>query len=337
MVDRSEHMEASPAPRREAWLVVIAVALIALLYRYAWLPSDPAAALQHARDTLGLPVMDVSGWFSAWTLGDGQIFAIIATDPLGLDEGWLLTQPAYRYGRAGFGWLAWVASLGQAEWVPYGMAIVGALAVTALFLLAWKLRPVVGRSAWLIVLNPAVFIGFAGDTAETLGVLALAWAIATGQLWASAALGVIRPSFLVGLVGRWRLLTSGVISAVVLGFLLIARFGFRPEQYGEGIALPLLGYITEPSPQSIVLGLLALTTLGVGLRRRDWGWVTSGAFVLCFSPAVLQDVNNGWRAAGMLFVLWAFGPGYAPNDRAHSVSSPAAELPSAYDQPSSSD
>ncbi len=304
----------------------IAVTATALLYRYAWIPNDPPAALQHALDTFGLPVTGVQSWFSAWTLGDGQAFAIIATDPLGLDEGWQLGYPAYRYARAGFGWLAWAASLGQPEWVPYGMALVGVLSIVGLFRLAMKLRPRLGRSAWLIVLNPAVLIAFAGDTAEALGILALAWAMAGGGWWASAALGVVRLSFLVALIGRWRLLVPGAISAGVLGLLWIIRFGFFPDQYGGGLGPPLTGYLDQPSLQSVGLALAAFVTLIIGLRKQDWAWVVSGLTVLCFTGTVVETADDGWRTAGMLYVLWAFGPGYSSVvDTESSARSPGNE------------
>jgi hypothetical protein len=148
-------MDESRAPRREVWVVGMSLAVAALLYRYAWIPGPWEDGLQFAEQAWRLPVVGVGKWFSAWTIGDGQTFAVIAADPLGLDEGWELSQPAFRYWRAGFGWLAWVASLGRAEWVPYGMAIVGVVAIVLAFLLAVRLRPRLGRSAWLIVLNPA--------------------------------------------------------------------------------------------------------------------------------------------------------------------------------------
>lgn len=304
-VDRSD------APRRELLLVGLTLVVVAVLYRYAWIPGPWQEGLQFAEEVWRISVTGVGRWFSAWTIGDGQAFAVIAADPLGLDEGWELSQPAFRYWRAGFGWLSWAASLGQERWVPYGMAIAGVLALVATFLLAARLRPHLGRSAWLLVLNPAVFIAFAGDTSETLAVLALAYSLASGRWWASAALGVIRPSFLVALVGRWRSLTWGVFSAVTLGALWVVRFGLETGQYGSNFALPFAGYISEPSIQSLALAVFASLTVALGLRHRNWGWIASGLLVLCFSGFVVAEADNGWRAAGMLFVLWAFRPDYA--------------------------
>jgi len=325
--DHPLNMDVSPTPRREIWVAAAAAAILALAYRYAWIPGPWEEGLQFARDEWRIAVGDVGRWFSGWTIGDGQLFAVIAADPLGVDEGWEMIQPAFRYWRAGFGWLAWGASLGQERWVPYGMAIVGTLSLVAIFLLAAKLRPKLGWSAWLLVFNPAVLIAFAGDTAEGLGVLALAYAIASGRIWPAAALGVIRPDFMVALVGRWRSFFWGAATAALMALLWVIRFGFEGSQYGSNFVLPFLGYLAEPSPQAIGLAAFASVTVWRGWRHRDWAWVASGAMVLCFSEFIVADANNGWRVVGMLYVLWAFGPGYQPEPtgaRASSeVSAPA--------------
>ncbi len=322
MADHRSQVKTAPSPRLEVWLVGIVLAAVALLYRYAWIPDSWQEVLHHAEVSGGLALGRVGRWFSAWAAGDGQAFAVIAADPLGLDEGWRLAEPAYRYGRAGFGWLAWVASLGQEEWVPYGLAIVGLATTVASFLLAARLRSHLGVRAWLIAFNPAVVIALAGDTAEGLGALALAWALASGRWWASAALGVIRPTFLVALVGRWRCLLWGLGTAVTFGVLWILRFGFEPTQYGGRLGLPSAGYIEQPSLMTVGFAFFALLTLVLGLRHRDWGWVASALLVLCFRGDVLGAAHNGLRAVGMLFVLWAFGPRYSPQ-RARTAAPPA--------------
>lgn len=306
--------------RREIWLAAITLAILAVAYRYAWIPGPWEEGLQFARGVWRIPVEDVGKWFAAWTIGDGQLFAVIAADPLGLDEGWEMIQPAFRYWRAGFGWLAWAASLGQERWVPYGMAIVGAASMVATFLLAVRLRPELGRRAWLLVFNPAVLIAFAGDTAEGLGILALTYAIASGRVWASVAVALIRPSFLIALVGRWRLLRWGASMALVSGVWWIAHFGWEPSQYGSNFALPFVGYFDEPSWHSVALGAFACVTIWRGWQHRDWSWVASGIMVICFSGFILADPTNGWRVAGTLYVVWAFGPGYQRSPEALTMS-----------------
>jgi len=315
LVDKSEPVNSARAPSREIWLVGLALVVVALVYRHSWIHVSWEGPLDRIQDVVGLQVNGVGRWFSAWATGDGQAFAIMAADPLGLDEGWHLTQPGFRYLRVGFSWLVWIASLGQERWIPYAMAMVGALAIAGTFLLAARLRPALGLRAWLLVFNPAVLIGFAGDTAETVGILFLAWAIAGGSRWASAALGLIRPSYLVALLGRHMLVFWGAGAALTMGTLWALRFGFDPAEFGGSLGLPLAGYLDAPSVQAIGLLALALGTLVLGLRHRDWAWVASAVMVMCFTASVLGGAHNGWRAAGMLFVLWAFGPGFSPRRR----------------------
>lgn len=310
--------------RREIVIVGVGVVIIAVLSRYAWLPVNPELALENAAAKWQIQVEGVGRWFSAWALGDGQAFAVIAADPLGLDEGWELKSPFYRYARPGFGWLASVFSLGQEQWIPYAMAFVGVLAVTGTFVLAARLRPHLGPSAWLLILNPAVFLAFAGDTAEGLGILALTWAMITGSRWASVTLAVIRPTFAVALFGRWKPFLAALGTTTLVGLLWIIRFGFEFNSYRGNFDFPFVGYLTAPSIQATGLATLALLTLVWGWRHRNWAWMASGIFVLCFSEWVVALPGNGWRVAGFLFVLWAFGPDYSPPEaRASSRSEPA--------------
>ena len=312
--------------RVEIALAAVLVVVLALVFRAVWLPISWDLHLAAMEDRWGLSVTGVGRWFSAWTLGDGQAFAVIAADPLALDEVGQFGQPAYRFMRAGFGWLAWMGSLGREAWIPYGLALAGALAVAANFGLAAWLRPRLGRSAWLLAFNPAVFIGFAGDTAEGLGVLFLSLALVTGGRWASMLLGLTRPSYLVALAGRFRQMAWGLAAtAVLLGYGLV-RFGFDLTQFGGRMTFPFVGYVVDPAPMSILIAVLALGTLIGGIRTRDLSWVISGLFVLSLSRNVVADPVNAWRAAGMLPVLWAFGPGYEPTAATSGVGEPASAL-----------
>jgi len=233
-----------------------ALVVVALIYRYTWIHASWDAPLARIHDVVGLPVQGAGKWFSAWAAGDRQTFAIMASDPLGLDEGWHITQPVYRYLRVGFAWLVWMTSLGQEHWIPYAMAIVGALGIIGTFLLAVRLRPELGLRAWLLAFNPALLIGFAGDTAETAGLFVLVWAVATESRWSSVALAVIRPSYLVALIGRHKLAPW----AAVLGVVWCLRFGLDMDQFAPILGPPFMGYMVEPSVQSLLLLGLAVTT-----------------------------------------------------------------------------
>jgi hypothetical protein len=317
--------------RREHRVEVLVVSVIVLLTAYyvraEYIPPWAERNLELAEEKWDLPVAEVGPWFAAWTLGDGQAFAVIASDPLGLEFGDDLRDPGYRYQRAGFSWLVWAATGGQAGLIPYAMAAVGALALLGTLTLAISLRGRLGPSAWFLVLNPALYIGFAGDTAESLAILFLGLAMAFDRPWAGVALGVTRPDYLIALLGRWKTFAYGVGAAVlVLGYAIV-RFGIE-TLFPDGARLfgfPLAGYFESPSLAGWVLALLALATLAIGVRFRNWTWVVVGLYVLCFSYTVVFDPVNAWRAAGLMPVLWAFGPRVVGAQRvAEPEGSPAA-------------
>ena len=296
--------------RFEVVIVSIIVLMAAFYARAEYIPSFADRHLQSASDTWGLPVSDAGAWFSAWTLGDGQAFAVIAADPLGLEFGDDLKDPGYRYQRAGYSWLVWVGSGGQPGLIPYAMAAVGGLAVIGTLILAISLRKRLGPSAWFLVLNPALYLGFAGDTAEPLAILLLGLALASSHPWAGAALGAVRPDYLLALLGRWKSFAYGVTAATLLVGYAAIRFGFE-SLFPPGarlLGLPLVGYLENPTVAGWVLAACAVATLAIGLRYRNLAWTAVGLYVLCFSDTVLFAPVNAWRAAGLIPVLWAFGP-----------------------------
>jgi hypothetical protein len=284
-------------------IVVVACCLCV----FVWVPANWEQGLARAESAWDLPVSEVGPWFSGWTFGDGQAFAVVATDPLGDDAGATLGDPAYRYMRAGFGWLTWMVSLGRPGMVPYAMTAIGLASIGLLYLLAVRRRGHLGPSAWLLCLNPAVFVALARGTAESLGVLLLTLAWLTGRWAWAAALGVVRPSFLVALVGKRRLVGSGLIVGVCIALSAAWRFGFDLSQYGGRLTLPVVGYVKAADALSWLVALAALATVLLGIRERRWDWMVAGTFVLCLAPAVVEHSINSIRAAGMLPVLWAIG------------------------------
>ena len=297
--------------RRDELVLVSLILVIACVFAVTvWIPANWEAGLLRAESLWDIPVSGVGPWFSGWTFGDGQAFAVIAVDPLGADLGTSLGDPGYRYMRAGFGWAAWALSLGQPQFVPYAITVVGLISVVLLFFLAWKLRQIVGPSAWLLCLNPVVFVALARGTAESLGSLLLAAAMLSGGAWWAAALGVVRPSYLLGLAARFRLLQPGLLVCATVVLLSAWRFGWDISQYMGRLTIPGLGYLQAADIGSWIVFVVALVTLIVGVRRRDWSWVASGLFIICLSPDVVESFRNSWRAAGVLPVLWAFGPGF---------------------------
>ncbi len=297
--------------RLEITLVAIIVVLGAFYARAAYIPTWADRHVEVAAEKLNLDVGEPTKWFSAWSIGDGQAYAVIAADPSGVNLGQEIKEPAYRFSRAGYSWLAALVTLGNDDFVPYGLALVGAVSLIGTLALAIVLRGRLGWRAWLLTANPAIYLGFAGDTSEPLGALLLAVAFSTGSVWVAAALGVTRPTYLLALLGRWKLVAWGLGSALVLGVYSLWRFGFEGTGVDGGrIGLPPAGYFENPSLAGWVLALLAVTTVAIGVKYRDWTWVVIGVFVLSFGYEVTVNPINAWRAAGLMPVLWAFGPGH---------------------------
>ena len=71
--------------RREHRLEVVVVSAIVLLaafyVRAEYIPPWAERNLEIAEEKWDLPVSEVGEWFSAWTQGDGQAFAVIASGP----------------------------------------------------------------------------------------------------------------------------------------------------------------------------------------------------------------------------------------------------------------
>jgi hypothetical protein len=296
-------------PRRiELILMGLIMVLGAYLVRDAYIPPYSDRHIAIAEEKYRIEVGSPSEWFSAWSIGDGVVYAVIAADPTGAKLGVEIKEPAYRFSRAGFAWVVWLVTLGEETRIPYGLAAVGAAAMIANLALASLLRPRLGPKAWFLVFNPAIYLGFAGDTAEPLGALLLAACLGSGSLVATAALGVTRPTYLIAIWGRWRQLGLGMAAAGALAMFSLWRFGadrFLPD--GGRVGLPLLSYVENSTVAGWFLALLALATVLWGVRRRDWAWVITGLFILCFGADVTLNPTNAWRAAGPLFVIWAFG------------------------------
>ena len=299
--------------RYEVFAACLLVVFGVFYARAEWIPASPERQVESAEERLGIDVGEPNRWFSAWSIGDGQAFAVIAADPSGGKLGDEIKEPIYRFSRAGFGWLAFVASLGQEHWIPYAMAAVGIASVAAVLWLSVDLRDRLGRRAWLLILNPALYIGFAGDTAEPLAIFLLTYGLAFGSAWSAAALGVTRPSYLLAHLGRTRMLGWGFASAALLLSYSILRFGTDQLLPDAGrVAFPLAAFIDHASLAGWALVAVGAVTVTRGIRHRDFAWIASGILVLILGPDVTTNASNAWRAAGMLPVLWAFGPGYSP-------------------------
>lgn len=163
-------------------VAVSGVAVIASISIRQWRPSalvrmsgsEPMAALARETDP-SFAFVPPEGHY------DGVYFYAIARDPLARGEAHhLIDRAAYRYGHAGYGWLAWLASGGRAPAVPaalLGLGLAGAaVAAAAASLLSREL----GWSGWgglLVALNPGIVYATTVDTSEPVGLAVLALAL----------------------------------------------------------------------------------------------------------------------------------------------------------------
>ena len=244
--------------------------------------------------------------------GDGEVFAVLAADPLGAGPSHLIPVVLHRFLRIGFAWLAWIFSLGQEQLVLPALFTVGLLAVSGVGFVSGYLRERLGLKSWALLISPAVYIGFIGDTVEPLGTLLLALSLTTSGFWAAAALGITRPTYAVALVGRWKLLSAVVAAVIAIRLLALGLFGGSIFESIEGsFTLPFVAYFDHASVVGFLVLAGAVVTMGVGIIRRDLSWVVAGMFVVMLGGPITVNPINAVRAAGMLPVLWAFGPNWA--------------------------
>jgi hypothetical protein len=252
--------------------------------------------------------------------GDGEVFAVLAADPFGSGQFPSLLHVTYRYSRVGFSLVAWMFSFGNETFVLPALALVGLLAVGGVGFASGFLRERLGWRSWILMLNPALYIGSIGDTAEPLGILLLVLAMVGSGLLASAALGMTRPTYAVAIFNRLDLALAAVLTAIAVRLAAVvifqAPFFDSPSSY---FSLPAVAYFLEPSFAGFAVLIAGLATMRVGLAKRNLAWVSSGLLVIVLGTAVTEDPINAVRAAGMLPVLWVFGPAWKPESLSRRI------------------
>jgi len=318
--------------RLPGWLVAVLVVFFALVLRgVAAGQSDlsPDDLALYERRSYGVDLPDWYGrhpYFLTWSLGDGQAFVTMAAD-LNLDGAVTgLANPVYRYSRVGFSWLGRALALGQTDWIPLGLFAVNVIALAALAVRLAAMQDRYGMGPLLGLLNPALYIAFATDTAELLGVTLAVWAMTSppgrSARWLAAGLGATRPELSTALaasaagISLW--IPAGVVVVLmrVVGVLALGTEGSVAS--GGSLSWPLMGYVEawRRSRLPVALGsagllLAAAVTIYLGLRRYEGGarlaWVASGSLLLILSPLVLLRPANYLRAAAALPLLWSTG------------------------------
>jgi hypothetical protein len=162
---------------------VSGIAVLAPLSAGAWRlstlvrmsPTEPLASVAIADDP-SFAFVSPEGHY------DGVYFYAIARDPLALgDEHTLIDRAAYRYGHAGYGWLAWLASGGgRPAAVPAALLGLNLLGMAVAAFGASRLSREFGWSGWgglAVAFNPGLIGPVTFDTSEPVGIAVLVLAL----------------------------------------------------------------------------------------------------------------------------------------------------------------
>ena len=291
-------------------VVTLAVLVIAVGARAISTGQSQLVRLDDFERRAGVDVGPESPWFAAGLGGDADIYAIIAVDPAGEGPGRRIFSPSYRYARAGYSWIAWSLAAGQPEWVLFGLSLTGALALAATTVMALRLSDELGYRAMLLLLNPALYVGFLYDTAEPLAIALLTLAFTGGSFLAVLALSIVRPSYMAGLVPLGTSFIIGLTAAIGFRLYWVGHFGDALLGGSGTFALPFIGVASTPSVAGVLVAAAGLYTVVRGGTHRDIGWILAGLMVCSLSEVVYDTPINAVRAAGLLPVLWTFGPGH---------------------------
>lgn len=205
---------------------------------------------------------------------DGVYFYAVAVDPVARgDAHQLIDKSAYRYGHAGYGWLGWLASLGNAGAVPIALTV---LALVGIGVTAGGLSLLIahfGATGWwglAAAFNPGLIYSATALTSEPVGA---AFLVVGLLLWIKdrllpgafvlAALCLIKEPFVVvpaglvlwelvkvvkgrrtpDLVDRIGLLSIGPVLFGIWYVYLYRTFGEWPFEATEGFfSLPFVGW-----------------------------------------------------------------------------------------------
>ena len=215
---------------------------------------------------------------------DGVYFYAIAEDPLARDEAHtLIDESAYRYGHAGYGWLAWLVSLRDPAFIPGALLFLGLLGVTVAAIATSLIARQLGWTPWaglFAAFSPGLVSSVISDTAEPVGIAVVALAV---LFWLRGRIG-------------W----SAVF--LVAACLIKEPFVLVP------VALALwdgVRWLRGTRPSHVVARVLALAAGPVAFGawyaylRVDFGLWPYRASVGLFGPPVAGWVDTLKRAVGL--------------------------------------
>lgn len=241
---------------------------------------------------------------------DGVYFYAVALDPMATKlPNFLIDSASYRYGHAGYGWLAALLSWGHAPAVPYALLAINVVAFPLAAYLASRLSDDFGWSAWgglAIALNPGLIYALTVDTSEILSAALLAagllaWnrkrLVAAGVLF--ALLCLVKEVFVVvpagialwellkhrrseGFGERFALLVAVPFPLLLWWFYLFAAFGEWPFQAYPGEFTVPFGDWIDSIRGAAAFALESdvanqIGTFSVALLITVWGGLLAGA------------------------------------------------------------
>lgn len=248
------------------------------------------------RDEPSFPLRGDSGFY------DGAYFYAIARDPLATGEAHrLLSESSYYWGHPGYGWAAWLASIGgHPSAVPDALLAVGLLSLLVAGAAASMLAGSLGWTPWgglAVALHPGLVFAVANDTSEPLGAALLVLgllAYVRGRLaWALVLLAALclvkEPLVLVPLaIAAWELwrnrrrpplVALAVVPALLWWLYIRVHLGSFPSGQGSSrLGWPFAGWekaLLDAASQSwnvgvdtaqlgqVAVPLLAVTALAI--------------------------------------------------------------------------
>ncbi|MEA2453317.1 MAG: hypothetical protein QOG04_2027 [Actinomycetota bacterium] len=109
---------------------------------------------------------------------DGVYYYAIAIDPLAKGEAHqVIDLASHRYGHPGYGWLAWLGSLGHPGWVPQVLLLLSLVGIGVASYFASLISMHLGANPWgglFVALNPGLIFSVTTDTSEAVTAALLA-------------------------------------------------------------------------------------------------------------------------------------------------------------------
>ena len=265
-------------------------------------PDEPMATV--ARDA------DPGFAFTPQGHYDGVYAYAIAIDPLARgDSPALIDFPAYRYGRAAYGWVAGLVSVGDAAKVPLALFLINLIGLVGGSFGASLVASRLGLSPWgglLVALNPGIIYGLTADTSEpfSAGLLAaglLAWfggrrILAAGlfallclvkEPFVAVPLGLVvweivsarRERSAVDIKPRLGLLAASIAPLPLWWVYVHAQIGQWPTDQPGFVTKPLIGWL-DTMRQAAGLGLSGFYEQQIGTIQLPLLVVIAAALIL---------------------------------------------------------